>query len=312
MTGNKVWLREVDPGRNTKVKLDDHRTLTTKGMWKIDIEGKNGKITIIEDVLYVLGMQCNLLSVGQLIQKGYLIIMKDNSLKLFDKNSRLVFKTPLAKNMTFQTNMKVVELNCLSAIMKDEDSWLWNYRFGYLNFRGLNQLVDKEMILGVPKIEIPSTVCDTCLIGKQPRNAFSSSTSHRSKELLSAVYSDVCGPLEVPSLGGNKYFISFVDEFSRKIWLYLIKAKSEAFDMFQKFKVLVEKQCGKSIKILRTDGGGEYTSKVFEKFCEDNGIMHEVIAPYTPHHNGLAERRNKSLLDMTRSMLKMKKMPNTF
>jgi len=122
----------------------------------------------------------------------------------------------------------------------------------------------------------------------------------------------VCGPLEVPSLGGNKYFISFVDEFSRKTWLYLIKVKSEAFDMFQKFKVLVEKHSGKSIKVLRNDGGGEYTSKVFEKFCEDNGIVHEVIAPYTPQHNGLAERRSRSLLDMTRSMLKMKKMPNTF
>jgi len=116
------------------------------------------------------------------------------------------------------------------------------------------------------------------------------------------VYSNVCGPLEVPSFGGNKYFISFVDEFSRKTWLYLIKAKIEAFDMFQKFKILVEKQSGKSIKVLRTDGGGEYTSKVFEKFCENNGIVHEVTAPYTsytPQHNGLAERRNRSLLDMT-------------
>jgi hypothetical protein len=77
--------------------------------------------------------------------------------------------------------------------VKDEDSWLWHYRFGHLNFRGLNQLVDKEMILGVPKLEIPSKVCDTCLIGKQPRNVFnSSSTAHRAKEVLNVVYSYVC------------------------------------------------------------------------------------------------------------------------
>jgi len=82
--------------------------------------------------------------------------------------------------------------------------------------------------------------------------------------------------------------------------------------VFQKFKILVEKQSGKSIKILRTGGGGEDTSKVFQKFCEDNGIVHEVTAPYTPQHNGLAERRNRSLLDMTRSMIKLKKLPNTF
>jgi len=102
-------------------------------------------------------------------------------------------------------------------MVKDEDSWLWHYRFGHLNFRGRNQLVDKDMILGLPKIEIPNTVCDTCLLGRQPRNAFSSSTASISKELLNVVYSDVCGPLEVLSLGGNKYFISFVDEFSRKL-----------------------------------------------------------------------------------------------
>jgi len=81
-------------------------------MGKIVIEGNNGKITIMEDVLYVSGMQCNLLSVGQLVQKGYSVTIKDKPLKLFDKNQRLMLKTPLAKNKTFQTDMKAVELNC--------------------------------------------------------------------------------------------------------------------------------------------------------------------------------------------------------
>jgi len=107
------------------------------------------------------------------------------------------------------------------------------------------------MILGVPKLKIPNKICDTCMIGKQLRIAFNSSNTHRSKEILNVVYSDACGPLDVPSLGENKYFISFVDEYRRKI--YLIKAKSDVFDIFQKFKVLVEKQSGKFIKILRTN-----------------------------------------------------------
>jgi len=79
MTGNKVWLRDVDLGKNTKVKLVDHRTLTAEGMGNITIEGNNGKMAIIEEVLYVPGMHCNLLSVGQFIQKGYSVIMKDNT-----------------------------------------------------------------------------------------------------------------------------------------------------------------------------------------------------------------------------------------
>lgn len=95
------------------------------------------------------------------------------------------------------------------------------------------------------------------------------------------------------------YFITFVDEFSRKIWLFLLKAKNEAFNVFKKFRVLAEKQSGRTLKILRTDGGGEYTSKEFDIYCESNGIIHEVTAPYTPQHNGPAERRNMTLLDMT-------------
>ena len=93
-------------------------------------------------------------------------------------------------------------------------------------------------------------------------------------------------------------------------WVTLIKFKHEVFIEFQKFKVNAEKQSGQKLKILRTGGGGEYNSIEFQKFHEENKIEHEVIAPYTPQHNGLAERRNCTLLDMTRSILKEKKLPH--
>jgi transposase InsO family protein len=113
-------------------------------------------------------------------------------------------------------------------------------------------------------------------------------------------------------MDGSKYFITFVDEHTRMMWLYTIKLKSEALEVFKKFKVLTETESGKSIKTLRTDGGGEYTSKSFEEFCCNEGISHEVTSPYTPQHNGLAERRNRTILDMARSMLKQKNMPHMF
>ncbi|MCH84599.1 retrovirus-related pol polyprotein from transposon tnt 1-94, partial [Trifolium medium] len=134
----------------------------------------------------------------------------------------------------------------------------------------------------------------------------------RANSALGVIHSDICGPFENPTLAGNKYFITFVDEYTRMIWLYTIKLKSEALYIFKKFKVLVEKESEKSIKILRTDGSGEYTSKEFEAFCVNEGIIHEVTAPYTPQHNGLAERRNRTILDMARSMLKQKNMPPKF
>ena len=84
------------------------------------------------------------------------------------------------------------------------------------------------------------------------------------------------------------------------------------FSIFKQFKLLVEKQCDSSIKLLRTDGGGEYTSHEFEDICKNEGIVHEVMAPYTPQHNGTLERRNRTLLNMVRCMLREKNLPHKF
>jgi transposase InsO family protein len=142
------------------------------------------------------------------------------------------------------------------------------------------------------------------MMGKQTRNSFKSEVPSRARNQLEVIHFDVCGPFEVSSLGGNKYFISFVDEFSRMMWIYLTKAKSESFDVFKKFKRRVEKESEKSIKIVRTDGGGEYTSNEFKQFLVEQGINHEVSA------SGLAERRNRAVLNMVRSMLREKSLPS--
>ena len=89
-------------------------------------------------------------------------------------------------------------------------------------------------------------------------------------------------------MGGNKYFVTFIDDFSRKLWTYLIKKKSEVIQVFTKFKSMVERQSGKTLKILRTDGGRKYVSKDFDMLCEKEGIVHEVVLPYTPQHDGTA------------------------
>jgi hypothetical protein len=91
-----------------------------------------------------------------------------------------------------------------------------------------------------------------------------------------------------------------------------MKSKDEVLQNFKSFKLEVENQSSKKIKVLRSDGGGEYTSHEFKSFCESNGIKHEVIAPYTPQHNGIAERRNRTIMNMTRCMLKEKELPHSF
>ena len=83
-------------------------------------------------------------------------------------------------------------------------------------------------------------------------------------------------------------------------------------EVFSKFKSMVERQSGRKLKVLRTDGGGEYVSKDFDRLCEKEGIVHEVVPPYTPQQNGIAERKNRTIMNMVRSMLKGKNLPKEF
>ena len=198
---------------------------------------------------------------------------------------------------------------CLNAETKSDESWLWHMRYGHLNFKDLNLIHAKDIVTGLPQVRIPKSVCDHCMISKQTRASFSNYTPTRTNDLLHVVYYDVCGPFEVPSLAGNRFFVSFVDEFSRKMWTYLLKVKSEVFENLKKFTAITEKQSGKKLKIIRKDGGGDFNSREIEAFCTDKGILHEVTAPYTPQHNGVVERRNRTIMNMVRSMLRGKNLP---
>ena len=143
---------------------------------------------------------------------------------MHDKAKRLVMKAPLAKNRTFKVSLNTIESQCLSVATLSDDSWLWHLRLSHLNFRDMSLLRSKEMLTSIPPIKILKKICDNCLISKQPRNSFSNFTTSKASEKLHVVYLDICGSLNTPSLGGNRYFVSFVDNLSRKVWLYPIKA----------------------------------------------------------------------------------------
>ncbi|KAK2439455.1 putative mitochondrial protein [Trifolium repens] len=312
MTSHREWLTSFDASQKTSIKLADGRKLAAEGIGNIVIKSKKGGKVIISEVIYVPDMSCNLLSLGQLVEKGFSVKLEDSALKLFDKMKNLVLMCNLSKNRTYKCKISSVDMMCMSTTITDDIEALWHKRYGHLNFRNLSDLNSKELVYGIPKIRVKHALCDICMKGKQSRLPFVKETSKRACAALEVIHSDVCGPFEVPSLGGSKYFITFVDEFTRMIWLFTIKLKSEALSVFKNLKILIEKESEKSIKILRTDGGGEYTSKDFEDFCKNEGIAHEVTPPYTPQHNGLAERRNRTLLNMARSMIKQKSLPHNF
>ncbi len=134
----------------------------------------------------------------------------------------------------------------------------------------------------------------------------------RSKCQLELVYSDVCGPMSTPSLSGALYFVMFIDDYSWWCHTYVMKNKFEVLERFKEYQAKVENEFDTKIKCLRTDNGGEYTSKAFEDFLKSKGIKHELTVPYTPQQNGVSERMNRTLQDMARTQLAHAKLPRIF
>ena len=125
----------------------------------------------------------------------------------------------------------------------------------------------------------------------------------RASDLLGIIHSDVCFPMSTSARGGYEYFITFTDDLSRYEYVYLMKHKSESFEKFKEFHNEVQNQLGKTIKALRSDRGGEYLSQDFVDYLKNCGIVSQRTPPGTTQLNGISERRNRTLLDMVRSMM---------
>ena len=145
-------------------------------------------------------------------------------------------------------------------------------------------------------------MCKGCALGKYAKTAFPASDS-RSKGVVDLVHSDVCGKILVVSLSGYQYYVTFIDDFSMKTWIYFMKIKDEVFNRFQEFKVLVENQIGRRIKVLRADNSNECTSNDFKRFCAKERIKRELIVPYNPQQNGVVKRKSNVIVRAAKAML---------
>jgi hypothetical protein len=138
------------------------------------------------------------------------------------------------------------------------------------------------MVTALPEIQIQHKfVCKGCALGKNVKGSFSSS-DNISKETLDSIHSYVRGPMTVAYMNGYLYYVLFIDYHSQKTWIYFLKNKDGFLAKFQEFKDWVENQTRRKIKVLRSDNGGEYTSKYFSSFCIEAGIKREFTVPYNP------------------------------
>jgi hypothetical protein len=179
-----------------------------------------------------------------------------------------------------------------------------------LNFHGLKWLSEGELVKGLPHIDHVDQVCDSCLTGKQRRATFPTVAKFHAEEKLELVHGGLCGPVTPATPGGKWYFFLLVDEVSRYMWLMLLATKDEALAAFTAFQARAEAEAGRKIGTLRTDRGGEFTTRSFIDHCTKQGMQRHLTAPYTPEQNRVVERRNQSVMGMARNMIKAMSMPS--
>ncbi|KAD6454708.1 hypothetical protein E3N88_09414 [Mikania micrantha] len=311
MTGNHEHFKEIDENVTGQVRFGDGSYVKIKGKGSILVECNNQEQRIISHVYYIPSLKNNILSLGQLTENGCKVILENDLLYLYDQNKTLLMKAERSTNRLYNINLKVGTPICLLNKLEDE-AWLWHARLGHLYFDSIKLMTRKKMVEGIPHIIHTNQICDACLLGKHSRTPFPNQAKFISDEPLDLVYGDLCGPISPPTHSGKKYIFLLVDDYTRCMWVYILTSKDEAFKTFKEFKLKVENEVGIKLKLLRTDKGGEFTSNEFTQFCKDNGIARQLIAPYSPQQNGVVERRNRTMLSTTRSMLKAMSMPKIF
>ena len=300
-----------------QVALGDGRELEAVGQGTVYLtvnlpKGKTCQRKL-HDVLYVPRLSYSLLSVSKVTDAGKTTEFDDVHCRIIGDGRKVLAMATKVGSLYYLDYQKISRGQQINAAETKPESkeCVWHRRFGHLGVRNLQKLARDNMVNSFD-FDASSDLmfCEPCVGGKHHKSQFPRGTSNRSTEPLGLVHSDICGKLNSKSLGGAEYFLTFVGDKTRYVWVYFLKHKDEVFQRFVEWKALVEKSSCDQVKVLRTDNGGEYTSTQFEDFLKAEGIRHERTVLKTPQQNGVAERLNRTLVETTRSMLIDAKLPS--
>ncbi|KAK1683597.1 hypothetical protein QYE76_044445 [Lolium multiflorum] len=179
--------------------------------------------------------------------------------------------------------------------------------------RNLKQLLKGEHIVGLTGISFEKDrVCSACVAGKQLKKKHPIKSIVTTSRPLELLHLDLFGPSHYDTLGGSKYGLVIVDDYSRYSWVFLLKSKDETHREFITFAKKAQRTYESEIKAIRTDNGTEFKNYTMQEFVDDEGIKHEFSAPYTPQQNGVVERKNRTIIEMARTMLSELNSPHNF
>lgn len=290
-----------------------NQSIKALGRGTVVLEAKVGKETRIhrlKDTLYAPNAVNNLISITRLDDAGLTAKFGDGQV-VFHRKDGTVLAEGKKVNRLYLMKMRAKTNPEKSHIARGSvDTWdSWHLRYGHLGKKGLEQL-EKEGIISVDKDSPPLSQCEACIQAKQTHRPYPQEAKHRSQEHGEVTHCDIWGPARVASLQGSKYYIAFTDDAIRHCTPKFMKQKSEALGKMKEYITFIERQYGLVPKVIRVDNAMELVSKEVKIWLREKGIKLETTAPYAHSSNGVAERFNRTLMELTRAMLIGKGLPS--
>ncbi|KAK1692240.1 hypothetical protein QYE76_008937 [Lolium multiflorum] len=306
--------------KNKRRLLKDEVTMRVGNGSKVDVIAvgtlplhlPSGLVLSLNNCYFVPALSMNIISGSCLMQDGYSFKSENNGCSIFMNN--IFYGRAPQKNGLFlldldSSDTHIHNIDAKRIKLNDNSTYMWHCRLGHIGVKRMKKLHTDGLLESLDFESLDR--CEACLMGKMTKTPFSG-MMERATDLLEIIHTDVCGPMSVASRGGYRYVLTFTDDLSRYGYIYFMKHKSETFEKFKEFQSEVENQRNKKIKFLRSDRGGEYLSYEFGMHLKKCGILSQLTPPGTPQRNGVSERRNRTLLDMVRSMMSLTDLPLSF
>jgi len=322
---DKHMFTEIKTVKPFSIDLGDKSSVKGLGRGTVEmmiVVNGNRRKCRFENVVYAPTMAYNMVSVRVMNRSGKTTTFDEHRCWTA-KHNKVLLEGKIIDDLycvATDANTTVTEESVHAGLVADMN--LWHQRCAHVHVDGIRNMVKHDVVDGINK-DVNGNVhrCSACVYGKSTRAPIPKEAGARANHVLDLVHSDVCGPFPVPSHGGSRYFVSFVDDHSRYAWVYPISVKSDVFDRLKSWLAMVENQIGrklkalvpgKTLKVLQSDNGGEYLSAAMIQFLKERGIQHRLTTPRNPHQNGVAERMNRTLTELVRTMLHHKDLPKEF
>lgn len=294
---NETSLKSVIVANGIEMKVHG------EGVGQIDVYDENSERVKLKlsNVLFVPELESNLVSVGKLNSKGVEVLFKDSSCGLFYKRQSVATARKIGD--VYELSVVKERSHFVRSAHNVNCQHIWHKRFGHRDLQVITDIIKGELAENFdPRDCGIHEPCEACMEGKMARQSFPKKSKSKSKEIMDLIHTDV-GVSEIVTPSGNKYFMTIIDDYSRYSFVSFLKKKSEVAEKIKEFVAFARVQFGKTPKRIRSDQGGEYSSKDLLNFYKKEGIKVEFTAGYSPQQNGVAERKNRYLAEMARSML---------